>query len=114
MMADGAKGSRDHDARYAVLLRRFEYVAGAQYVGVEQLAAVTRVALDRRDHRSAVVHALASPHGDIYGFRVTEIALHAFHVELFDTPVVVIRMDQHTDAFAVRQQPIDQVETQMP
>ncbi len=113
MMTHGTEGPRDHDPRDVLSVRRFEYVAGAQYVGFEQPSAVTRAAVDRGDHGSAVVHALATPHGFTHGFRVAEIAPRAFHVKFFDSSVVVIRMEQHAYAFAVGKQPHDQVDTQM-
>jgi hypothetical protein len=112
-MTHSAEGSGDHHAGDAVDLRGFEDVSRADDIGFEQLAPMFAVASNRRNHRPAVIHALATLHGVVHRFGIADVALRAFDVETSDGSVLGTGPDQNADALTRCEQVCDQIGTQV-
>ena len=113
VMSHGAEGSGDHHAGNAVDSRGFEDVLRADHIGLEQLAPVFGVALNRRNHRPAVIHALATLHGGIHRLGIAEVARRTFDVEAIDGAVVETGLEQNADALSVCEQARNQIGAQV-
>jgi hypothetical protein len=87
----------------------FEDVPRADDIGLEQLAPVFGVALNRRDQCPAVIHALATLHGGSHRFGVAEVGLRAFDIEAINGTVVETGLEQNADALSIGEQALNQI-----